>query len=137
MHFSNAFWHGNDAFPKCSSWNEIVLLLIIFLCPYSEYRDVKIYFHSFRYQNQNFSLVPHSCRSCSTHVVLVLHSCRLCLSCCTRGVCVAIVLLMSGTRVVKKTRPFQKDAKGSFFLAISKLRKIHVQVLGQMSSLIP
>ena len=38
VHFSNAFWHGNEAFPKGSSQNEIVSLLVIFLFPYSKYR---------------------------------------------------------------------------------------------------
>ena len=40
-------------------------------------------------QNQNFSLVSHSCRQCSTRVTLVSHSCC---SCLTRVASVAIVL---------------------------------------------
>ena len=103
VHFSNAFWHGNEAFPKVSFQNEIVPLLVIFHLPYSKYRGVKICFYSCRYQNQNFSLVLHSRRSCSTRVALVLHLCYSCLthdaivllvlhSCCTR---VALVSLMS------------------------------------------
>ena len=74
VHFSNALWHGYEAFPKVSSQNEIVPLLVIFHLPYSKYRSVKICFYSCRYQNQNFSLVSHSCRSCSTrvaHIALV------------------------------------------------------------------
>ena len=52
------------------------------------------------YQNQKFSVVPHSCRSCSTYVARVslvlvaLHSCRIC------SARVALVSLVSGTRVV-------------------------------------
>ena len=76
VHFSNAFQHGNEAFPEVSFQNEIVSLLVIFHLPYSKYRGVKICFCSCCYQNQNFSLVSHSCRSCSTHVVLMLHLCR-------------------------------------------------------------
>ena len=96
VHFSNAFWHGNKAFPKVSSQNEIVPLLIVFHLSYSKYRGVKICFYSCRYQNQNFSLVVYSCRSCSTivavvsvvshsccqyriRVAFVSHSCRSCL----------------------------------------------------------
>ena len=88
VHFSNAFWHGNKAFPKVSSQNEIVPLLVIFHLTYGKYSDVKICFFSFRYQNQNFSLVSyscrscalmqHSCRSCGTRVALVLHQCCQC-----------------------------------------------------------
>ena len=71
VHFSNPFWHRNEAFPKVSSQNGIVPLFEIFHLPYSKYMGVKIYFHSHCYENQNFSLVQHSCRSCSTHVALV------------------------------------------------------------------
>ena len=64
----NAYWHGNETFPKGSSYNEIVPLLVVFHLPYSKYNVVKICFYLCRYQNQNFSLVSHSCRSCSTRV---------------------------------------------------------------------
>ena len=60
VHFLNAFCHVNKAFPKGSSWNEIVPPLALFHLPYSKYKGVKICF-----QNQNFSLVSlvsHSCR---------------------------------------------------------------------------
>ena len=83
VHFLNAFWHGKETFPKSSSQNEIVPLLIVFHLPYSKYEDVKICFYSCRYQHQNFSLVSHSCSSCSTRTVLgslVQHSCRSCLA---------------------------------------------------------
>ena len=30
------FWHGNEGFPKGSSWNEIVPLFAVFLFPYSK-----------------------------------------------------------------------------------------------------
>ena len=55
-------------------------------------------FCSYRYQNQNFSLVSHSCRSCSTCVAVVSFVQH---SCCT---CLALVLLVFGTRVVNQTR---------------------------------
>ena len=79
VHFSNAFWHGNMAFAKVSSQNEIVSLLVIFNLQYSKYRDVTICFYLCRYQNQSFSLVSHSCCSCGTRVSLasfVQHLCR-------------------------------------------------------------
>ena len=71
LHFSNVFWHGNKVFPKGSSQNEIVPHFVIFHLPYSKYRSVEVCFHSCRYQNQNFSLVLHTCRSCSTRVARV------------------------------------------------------------------
>ena len=83
VHFSNAFCHRNKAFPK-GTQNEIVLLLVIFHQLYSKYKGAKIFFHSCRYQNQNFSFVSQSCRSCRTRV--------------------AFVSLLSGTCVVKQTR---------------------------------
>ena len=58
-------------------------------------------FYSCRYQNQNFSLVSHSCCSCCTSVVLVLLVLH---SCCIRDTRVALVLLVPGTRAVNKTR---------------------------------
>ena len=97
MHFLNAFWHGNEKFPKGSSWNEITPLFVVFHLPYSKYKGVKM-FCSYRYQNQNFSLVSHSCRSCSTCVAVVSFVQH---SCCT---CLALVLLVFGTRVVNQTR---------------------------------
>ena len=90
VHFSNAFWHRNEAFPKGSSWNEIVPLLIFFHFSYSKCKDIKICFYSCCYQNQFFSLVSHSCRSCSARVPLASHLCcsaslmsHSCHSCCT------------------------------------------------------
>ena len=81
VHFLNAFWHGNETFPKGNSQNEIVPLLVVFHLPYSKYNGVKICFYPCGYQNQNFSLVSHSCRSGSTRVARVsleLYSCRQC-----------------------------------------------------------
>ena len=115
VHFSNAFSYGEEAFPKVSSQNEIVPLLVIFHLPYSKYRDVKICFYSCRYQNQKFSLVSHSCRLCSTRVALVSHSCYSCItrvalvlivshSCVIRVDRVALVSLVSGTCAVNQTR---------------------------------
>ena len=77
-HFLNAFWHGNETFPKGSSQYEIVPLLVVFVLPYSKYKCVEICFYPCRYKNQYFSLVSHSCRLCSTRVALVSlvsHSC--------------------------------------------------------------
>ena len=94
VHFLNAFWHENKTFPKGSSQNEIIPPLLVFHLPYSKYKVVKISFYSCHYQNQNFSLVSHSCRSCSTRVTrvaLVLLLCR------TRA-------LVSGIRVVNQSR---------------------------------
>ena len=93
VHFLNAFWHGNETFPQVSSQNEIVPLLVIFCLPYSKYRGAKICFYLCRYQNQNFSLVSHSCRSCSTRVALVSFLQHLC------GTCVALVSHSCRTRI--------------------------------------
>ena len=98
VHFSYAFWNRNEAFPKGSSWNEIVPLLVIFHLPFSKYRGERICFYSCRYQNQNFSLVSHSCHSFSNRVTLVSfiqHSCRTCVSLLSLlSPCVALVLLV-------------------------------------------
>ena len=75
VHFSNAFLHGNEAFPKVSSQNEIIPLLVINHLPYSKYRSVKMLFYTCRYQNQNFSLVSRQCRIRVARVVCVWHSC--------------------------------------------------------------
>ena len=80
VHLLNAFWHGNETFPKGSSEREIVPLLSLFHLPYSKYKVVKICFYLCCYQNQNISLVLYSRRSCSTRIALVSHSCRLCLT---------------------------------------------------------
>ena len=79
VHFSNAFWHGNKTFPKVSSLNEIVPVLVIVHLPHSKYRGVK---------------------TCFTRVVIkikIFHSCR------TRVVSVTLVSLVSGTRVDNQT----------------------------------
>ena len=84
VHFSNAFWHGNEAFPKISSQNEIVPLLVIFHLPYSKYGGVKMFLLVSLSKSKFFTrvvrvaLVSHSCRSCSSRVALVSHSCRQC-----------------------------------------------------------
>ena len=44
VHFLNEFWHGKEIFPRSSSYNEIVPLLIVFHLPYSKYKVVKICF---------------------------------------------------------------------------------------------
>ena len=61
VHFLNAFWHENETFPKGSSWNVIVSLLVVFLLPYSKYKGVKVCYYSCHYQSQNFSPVSLSC----------------------------------------------------------------------------
>ena len=86
--FSNIFRHWSETFAKGSFKNEIFPFLAIFFFPYSIYRGVKICFYLCRYQNQNISLVLHSCCSCSTCVTLMLDSC---FSCLTRVARVALV----------------------------------------------
>ena len=98
VHILNAFWLGNEAFPKSSCYNEIFSLLVIFHLSYSKCRGVKIWFYLCRYQNQNFSLVSHSRRSFSTRVALksfVRHS---------SGNCVALVLLVSNSCRIRVAR---------------------------------
>ena len=105
VHFLKAFWHGKEIFPKSSSQNEIVSLLIIFHLPYSKHKAVKIC----------FSLLSHSCRTHVVSVALVSHLCHtlvilvslvslLSHSCCIRVARVALMSLVSGTRVVNQTR---------------------------------
>ena len=104
VHFSNAFWHGNEAFPKVSSQNEIVPLLVIFHLPYSKYRGVKMFLLVSLSKSKFFtrvtlvSFVQHSCRTCVALVSLVSHSC------CARVVSVTLLSLVSGTRVANQTR---------------------------------
>ena len=89
MRLLNAFWHGNERFPKISSEDKIVPLLVVFLFPYSKYKGVKICFYQCRYQNQNFSHMSHSCHYCSIGIAVVSfvqHSCY---------TCVGLVLLVS------------------------------------------
>ena len=43
MHFLNAFSRGNETFPKGSSQNEIVPVLVVFHLPYSKYKGVKMF----------------------------------------------------------------------------------------------
>ena len=62
VHFSNAFWHGNEAFPKGSSQNEIVPPLVIFHLPCST----------------RVAFVSHSCCSCLTRVARVARVQRSC-----------------------------------------------------------
>ena len=104
VHLSNAFQPGNEAFPKVSSQNEFIPLLLIFHMPCSKYRGVKMFLlvslskskcftrvalvsfvqHSCRTRVVCVALVSHSCLSCLTRVAsvaLVLHSCRSCRSC--------------------------------------------------------
>ena len=100
VHFLNAFWHGKETFPKSSSQNEIVPLLIVFHLPYGKYKGVEMFLlvslskskffacvalvsvvqHSCRTRVVSVSLVSHSCRYCRTRVAFVSHSCRSCLA---------------------------------------------------------
>ena len=92
VHFLNAFWHGKETFPKSSSQNEIVPLLIVFHLPYSKYKGVKMFLLVSLSKSKFFtraalvSLVQHSCYICVTLVSLVSHSC------CTRVASVTFVL---------------------------------------------
>ena len=87
-------------FKRILAWKRSISERQFFHLPYSKYKSVKICFYPCRYQNQNFSLVLHSCRSCSTRVVLVAlvslvsHLYR------TRVASVELVSLVSGTGVV-------------------------------------
>ena len=94
VHFLNAFWHGNETFPKDSSQYEVVPLLVAFHLPYSKYKVVKICFYPCRYENQFFSLVSYSCRSCSTHATFVPHSCCTCVARVSQRTLVASVALV-------------------------------------------
>ena len=108
MNFPNAFWHGKEAFPKFSSQNEIVPLLVIFHLPYSKYWGVKIFLLVSLSKSKFFTqlalvlFVQHSCRQCRNHV--------------------AFVLLVSGTRVVNQTRFSLR-----FSLAQSFTKNKHIQ----------
>ena len=86
VHFLNAFSHGNEAFTKDSSYNEVVCLLVTFHLPYSKCRGVKIcsyqnqnyqikIFHSYRTRIALVSLVSHACRIPVARVACVWHSC--------------------------------------------------------------
>ena len=97
VQFSNAFWHGNEAFSKAVLRMKL-FLLVIFHLPQSKCRNVKTYFYSCRYQNQNFPLASHSCGSCSTRVTLMSHLCR---SCLTRVTLVLLVSHSCRTRVAR------------------------------------
>ena len=89
VHSPKAFQDENEAFPKGRSYNKIASLFVIFHLPYSKYRGVLKWFHSFRYQNQNFSLVSDLCCSCNTRVALMSFAQHPYLG------CVALVLLVS------------------------------------------
>ena len=96
VHFSNAFSYGEEAFPKVSSQNEIVPLLVIFHWPYCENMFLLVLLSKSKIFTRvaltSFVQVSHSCRSCSTRVALVSH---LCYSCLTRITSVAFVLFVS------------------------------------------
>ena len=90
VHFSNAFRDGNETFPKGSSENEVVSLLVIFHLPYS-YTGVWIYvftfvvlkikiFHSFRTRVVRIALLLYSCYLCRTRVALVSYSYCFCIA---------------------------------------------------------
>ena len=93
VHFSNAFWHGKEAFPKRSTSNEIVPLLVIFHLRYSKYRVWKHVFTGVVIKIKNF----HSCRTRVVRVALVSHTSRTRVARVPR---VALVSLVSGARVV-------------------------------------
>ena len=109
VHFLNAFWHGQETFPKSSSQNVIVLLLIVFHLPHSKYKGLKMFLLVPLSKSKFFtcvtlvSFVQHSCRTRVVSVALVSH---LCSSCLTRVTSVTLLLLVSGTRVVNQTRSY-------------------------------
>ena len=147
VHFLNAFWHGKETFPKSSSQNEIVPLVIVFHLPYSKYKVVKICFYSCRYKFKIFhscrtrvvcvAVTSHSCRQCSNCVLLVSHSFHSCLtsvavlslvsySCYIRVARVALVSLVCGTCVINQTRSqcsvilkIEKPISFMFYVSIS------------------
>ena len=84
VHFSNAFWHGNNAFPKVVLGMKLFLSLQSFTCHIVNIGVSKYVFTFVVIRTKNFSLVSHSRRSCSTRV--------------------AVVSLVSGIRVVNWTR---------------------------------
>ena len=98
MYFSSAFWHENEVFPKDGSQNEVVLLLLI----------VAIWL---RQGGENmFSLLSLSKPkffTCVALVSFVQHSSHtLVFSVASFPAArVALLSLVSGTRVVKQTRP--------------------------------
>ena len=78
VHFPNAFWQGNEAFPQVSSQNEIVPLLVIYYLPQGKHRGVQMFLLVSLSKSKFFSrvvrvalvsLVSHSCRT------RVWHSC--------------------------------------------------------------
>ena len=114
--FLNAFWYGNEAFPKGSSQNEVATLLIVFHLPYTKHWDVKYVFtrvvikikifRSCRTRVVRIALMSHSFCSCSTCVAPVSHFCRTRITflshfCRTR---VALMSLVPSSRVVNQTR---------------------------------
>ena len=107
VHFSNAFWHGNEAFLKGSSQNEIAPLLVIFHLPYSKCRGVKICFFTCAVIKIK---IFHPCRTHVVRVALVLHHCHI------HVARVACVSLVSGARVVDQTR-----SANSVFISIIQL----------------
>ena len=124
VRFLNAFWHGNETFPKDSSQYEFVPVLVVFHVSYSKYKGVKICFYPCVIKIKIFhsrctrvvcvALVSHSCRLCLTRAALVFvqHLCRTrvaCVSlvlhsCCIRVASVTTLSLVFGTRVVNQTR---------------------------------
>ena len=125
VHFLNAFWHGKETFPKSSSQNEIVPLLIVIHLPYSKCKGLKICFYSCRYKIKIFhscrtsvvlvALLSHSCRQCSTRVAVVSHSCR---SCLTR---VALVLHSCRSCHTRVARVWYSCCKLDYFMLFYSL----------------
>ena len=81
VHFSNAFWYGNEAFLKVVLKIKLLHSLQSFTCHMVNIGEWKYIFT--RVVIKVFSLESHSCCSCSTRVVreaLLSHSCRSCLT---------------------------------------------------------
>ena len=105
VHFLNAFWHGQETFPKSSSQNVIVLLLIVFHLPHSKYKGLKMFLLVPLSKSKFFTCVTLVSFVCSTRVALVSlvqHSC------CT---CVGLVLLVSRSCYIRVARVWQSCCK--------------------------
>ena len=100
VHFSNVFWHGNEAFPKGNSQNEIISLLVIQLIQGCEKMLSLVSLSKSKFFTR-FALVLFVQHSCNTRVVRVALTSNLCFS---RVIRVTLVWLVPDNDVVKQTR---------------------------------
>lgn len=101
VHFPNAFWHWNKAFPKGCSQNKSSPRNLSFTMWLIQ--KCKNMFSFVSLTKSKFFTCIVWCRLCSTCIELLLHSCRFCCTCVAR---VAFVTLVPGSCVcvVKQTR---------------------------------